>query len=184
MGIPGIFNFSKIACLGVASHLYLDTVSDEKNYLTQAFQALPEEVPQHPERSWSLITQVAVGSVVGLCMAQMTFFLERAFFGATLTAAPMLGVVFSVLVAIVLPVMEELTFRGYLDLQLQGYSAVPRIVSVAGLFALTHYRSGLVAFCLTKAFVLGLVLGGVREEAGLSASIVAHSVHNIMVELL
>lgn len=173
-----------MVCLGTASSLYLNGVCDADNCFSRFFQFLQVRSPQHPERSWSLITQVVVGSVVGLCMAQMTFFLERAFFGVIFATPPLLGVVFPILVGIVLPVMEELTFRGYLDLQLQGYSAVPRIVSVAGLFALAHYRSGLVAFCLTKAFVLGLVLGGVREEAGLPASIVAHSVHNIMVELL
>jgi fatty acid desaturase len=172
-------------CLGITSYLYWEEMSQEKGPHVRFLQVLHNKLSHIQERSWSVIAQVSLGSVAGLCMAQMTFFLERMFWGMTFTAPAVIGVVFPFLVTLVFPLLEELTFRGYFDYQLQGCATVHRMIAVAGLFALAHYRTGRLGFfCCTKAFILGLVLGGVREGAGLPASIIAHSVHNIAVELL
>lgn len=88
-------------------------------------------------------------------------------------------------IALVVPVMEEILFRGYLQNWLRNYlKAWPAIVLTSAIFAFFHYtpdQGGSNITILSSLFILSCFLGWLVERTGsLRSSIALHATFNTM----
>jgi membrane protease YdiL (CAAX protease family) len=85
---------------------------------------------------------------------------------------------FFVIAAIVAPVTEELLFRGWIYTALRfSWGFWPALLISSVLFAAAHYDK--THFYALAVFPIGLVIGILRERAGIKASIVFHAINNL-----
>ncbi|HTJ03466.1 MAG TPA: CPBP family intramembrane glutamic endopeptidase [Methylovirgula sp.] len=83
-----------------------------------------------------------------------------------------------VIAAVVAPVTEELLFRGWIYTSLRfAWGFWPALLISSVLFALAHYdQTHIYALAV---FPIGMVIGIIRERAGIKASIVFHAINNL-----
>lgn len=88
------------------------------------------------------------------------------------------AVMLFVVAAVVAPVTEELLFRGWIYTSLRfSWGFWPALLISSVLFALAHYDK--THFYALAVFPIGVVIGLLRERAGIKASIMFHAINNL-----
>lgn len=150
---------------------------------------------------WSGVN-LAIGSVVGLVLFALTFFLTRqldaGLFGALATSATAqlenmitnspemwLRAAYIGVFGLLIPITEEWVWRGVVQSGLtKGMGQVTGFIVTALAYVLKYLLVSLSIVNLTTLLLVALVLGLVRARAGTAASTVTHIVTNLLTAVI
>ncbi len=126
-------------------------------------------------RVWALMA----GALAYSAMASVLFahFWPHSTAQLTIPSDRLAAVMLFVMAAVVAPVTEELLFRGWIYTALRfTWGFWPALLISSALFAIAHYDQ--THFYALAVFPIGMVIGIIRERAGIKASIVFHAINN------